>query len=52
VNAGRGVRTLAGIVAGLPELALRAEPVLNSLEEVTVEGFPLQPRSVFRRRTR
>jgi ubiquinone biosynthesis protein len=45
-NAGRGVWTLAGVVADLPELALRAERVLNQLEEVTAKGFPLHPASI------
>ncbi len=45
-NAGRGVWTLAGVVADLPELALRAERVLGQLEEVTGRGFPLHPESI------
>ncbi|HEX2134608.1 MAG TPA: 2-polyprenylphenol 6-hydroxylase [Microvirga sp.] len=45
-NAGRGVRTLAGIVADLPEMALRAERLLNQLDDVTRIGVPLHPGSV------
>jgi ubiquinone biosynthesis protein len=45
-NAGRGLWTLAGVVADLPELALRAERVLNQLEEVTGKGVPLHPSSI------
>jgi ubiquinone biosynthesis protein len=45
-SAGRGVRTLAGVIGDLPELALRAERVLNQLEDVTVRGIPLHPASV------
>jgi len=40
-EAGRGVRTLAGVVADLPELALRAERVLAKLERATDRGFAL-----------
>jgi len=40
-EAGRGVRTLAGVVADLPELALRAERVLAQLERATDRGFAL-----------
>jgi ubiquinone biosynthesis protein len=45
-NAGRGVWTLAGVVADLPELALRAERILGQLEEVTARGVPLHPASI------
>jgi ubiquinone biosynthesis protein len=45
-NAGRGLLTLAGVVADLPDLALRAERVLNQLEDVTGKGVPLHPASV------
>jgi ubiquinone biosynthesis protein len=45
-DAGRGVRTLVGVVADLPELALRAERVLNQLDHVTAHGFPLHPASI------
>jgi predicted unusual protein kinase regulating ubiquinone biosynthesis (AarF/ABC1/UbiB family) len=45
-DAGRGAWTLAGVVADLPELALRAERVLNQLEEVTARGFNLHPHSI------
>jgi ubiquinone biosynthesis protein len=45
-NAGRGAWTLAGLVADLPELALRAERVLNRLEDVTTKGVTLHPGSV------
>jgi ubiquinone biosynthesis protein len=45
-NAGRGIWTLAGVVADLPDLALRAERVLNQLEDVTARGFNLHPQSV------
>jgi ubiquinone biosynthesis protein len=36
---GRGLRTLAGVVADLPDFALRAERVLAKLERVADEGF-------------
>jgi ubiquinone biosynthesis protein len=45
-SAGRGVWTLAGVVAGLPELALRAERVLNQLQDMTDKGVTLDPRSI------
>jgi ubiquinone biosynthesis protein len=45
-NAGRGIWTLAGVVADLPDLALRAERVLGQLEDVTSRGFILHPRSI------
>ena len=45
-SAGRGVRTLAGVIADLPELALRTERILNRLEDVTARGIPLHPASV------
>jgi ubiquinone biosynthesis protein len=45
-NAGRGMRTLAGVLADLPELALRAERVLNQLESVTAKGVELHPGSI------
>src|SRR3954454_20504088 len=45
-DVGRGVWTLAGVLADLPELALRAERVLNQLEDVTARGFALHPHSI------
>jgi ubiquinone biosynthesis protein len=45
-DAGRGAWTLAGVVADLPDLALRAERVLNQLENVTARGFALHPQSI------
>jgi ubiquinone biosynthesis protein len=45
-SAGRGMRTLAGVIADLPELALRAERVLGQIEQVTTRGVPLHPASV------
>jgi ubiquinone biosynthesis protein len=45
-HAGRGVWTLAGVVADLPDLALRAERVLGHLEDVTSQGVNLHPRSI------
>jgi ubiquinone biosynthesis protein len=43
---GRGVRTLAGVLADLPELSLRAERVLAQLERATDRGFSLAPESL------
>jgi ubiquinone biosynthesis protein len=40
------MRTLAGVLADLPELALRAERVLNQLESVTAKGVELHPGSI------
>jgi ubiquinone biosynthesis protein len=45
-NAGRGLWTLAGVIGGLPELALRAERVVNQLETVTAKGLTLHPASI------
>jgi ubiquinone biosynthesis protein len=45
-SAGRGVLTLAGVVADLPDLALRAERVLRQLEDVTGKGVPLDRESI------
>jgi ubiquinone biosynthesis protein len=45
-NAGRGLRTLAGVVADLPELALRAERILNQLETFTTKGVRLDQPSI------
>jgi ubiquinone biosynthesis protein len=45
-DAGRGAWTLAGVVADLPELALRAERVLNQLDDVTARGVTLHPTSI------
>jgi len=45
-EAGRGVRTLAGVLADLPELSLRAERVLAQLERATDRGFSLAPDSL------
>jgi ubiquinone biosynthesis protein len=45
-EASRGVWTLAGVVADLPELALRTERVLARLEEATGKGLALHPDSI------
>jgi ubiquinone biosynthesis protein len=45
-NAGRGLWTLAGVVADLPDLALRAERVLNQVDDVTARGVQLHPESL------
>jgi ubiquinone biosynthesis protein len=45
-QAGRGLWTLAGVIGDLPELALRAERVLNQMEEVTARGVSLNQESV------
>src|SRR6478736_6637665 len=45
-EAGRGVLTLAGVIADLPELALRAERVLRQVEQATAEGLLLERDSV------
>jgi ubiquinone biosynthesis protein len=45
-QAGNGLWTLAGVVGDLPELALRAERVLNQLEDVTAKGVSLDRDSV------
>ena len=45
-EAGRGVLTLAGVIADLPDLALRAERVLGKLEHVADRGITLAPESV------
>jgi ubiquinone biosynthesis protein len=45
-QAGKGLWTLAGVVGDLPELALRAERVLNQLEDATAKGVSLNQDSV------
>jgi ubiquinone biosynthesis protein len=45
-QAGKGLWTLAGVIGDLPELALRAERVLNQLEDVTAKGVALDQDSV------
>ncbi len=45
-SAGRGLATLAGVVADLPDLALRAERMLNRLEGLTDRGVVLNPESI------
>jgi ubiquinone biosynthesis protein len=45
-RAGRGMQTLAGVIADLPELALRAERVLGQIEQAATRGVPLHPVSV------
>jgi ubiquinone biosynthesis protein len=45
-EAGRGLSTLVGILADLPDLALRAERVLAKLERATDRGFSLTPESL------
>jgi ubiquinone biosynthesis protein len=38
--------TLAGVIGDLPELALRAERVLNQMEDVTARGVSLNRDSI------
>jgi ubiquinone biosynthesis protein len=45
-DAGRGVRTLAFSLAGLPETVVRAERVLGQLEQASRYGFALDERSI------
>src|SRR3712207_975659 len=45
-QAGRGLWALAGVIGDLPELALRAERVLNQMEEVTARSISLNESSV------
>jgi ubiquinone biosynthesis protein len=45
-EAGRGVWTIAGVLADLPEIAQRAERLLDKLEAATDRGFALSPASV------
>lgn len=45
-EAGRGLRTLAGVAADLPALALRAERLLLRAEEIAAHGIPLSAGSV------
>jgi ubiquinone biosynthesis protein len=45
-QAGKGLWTLAGVVGDLPELALRAERVLNQLEDATAKGVSLNQDSI------
>ena len=42
----KGLRTLGGVLADLPELALRGERVLAQIEESTAKGFELRPDSI------
>jgi len=43
---GRGLRTLAGVIADLPELSLRAERLLEKFERAADQGFPLAAESL------
>jgi ubiquinone biosynthesis protein len=45
-NAGRGAFTLAGVLADLPDLALRGERVLRQLEQVTARGVALDQATI------
>jgi ubiquinone biosynthesis protein len=45
-DAGRGMVTLAGVVAELPQLARRGERLLGRIEEATERGFAIAPESV------
>ncbi|MCB5174922.1 2-polyprenylphenol 6-hydroxylase [Microvirga lenta] len=45
-QAGSGLLTLAGVIGDLPDLALRAERVLNQLEDVTAKGVSLERESI------
>ena len=45
-EAAKGLRTLGGVLADLPELALRGERVLAQIEESTAKGFELRPDSI------
>jgi ubiquinone biosynthesis protein len=45
-EASRGVRTLAGVLADLPDLSVRAERVLAQLERSTAHGSALRPGTV------
>jgi ubiquinone biosynthesis protein len=45
-NAGRGAFTLAGVLADLPDLALRGERVLRQLEQVTSRGVALDQATI------
>ena len=45
-QAGNGLWTLAGVVGDLPEIALRAERVLNQLEDLTAKGVSLERESI------
>ena len=47
-EAGRSLRTLAGVVADLPDLALRGERLLDKLERVADRGIGLAPESIDR----
>ena len=45
-DAGRGAFTLAGVLADLPDLALRGERVLRQLEQVTARGVALDQATI------
>jgi ubiquinone biosynthesis protein len=45
-EAGRGLRTLASVVADLPALALRSKRLIAKLERAADEGFPLATESL------
>jgi len=47
-DVGRGVLTLAGVVADLPQIATRAERLLVQLEKGTEKGIALSPGSIER----
>ncbi|MET0428543.1 MAG: 2-polyprenylphenol 6-hydroxylase [Microvirga sp.] len=42
----KSLRTLGGVLADLPDLALRGERILRELEESTARGFALRPDSI------
>jgi ubiquinone biosynthesis protein len=45
-QAGSGLLTLAGVIGDLPDIALRAERVLNQLEDLTAKGVTLERESI------
>lgn len=45
---GRSLRTLAGVMANLPDIAVRAERLLIQLEHDTTSGIALAPKSIER----
>ncbi len=47
-EAGRGIWTLAGVLADLPEIALRGERLLEKLERIADRGVGLAPESIER----
>jgi ubiquinone biosynthesis protein len=45
-EAGRGIKTIAGVLADLPEIAERAERLMAKFERAADRGFPLERESV------